>query len=798
MAALGRMTAAPKWPGTARTWTQALAPVAGACLLIACAVPQEQRSGSSRQDAAAARTYPLRETPSPGFGTTGAVGLSEADTAAQPRRPVIRYGSGEFIGRSAGGSPASPPGGGSISLNFESADLREVIKTIFEEVLEESYELDPDVRGVVTMHTTTPVSRDAVLPILESILHSNGATLIRGPGLYKIVPEAGVRPSMAAPTTGRTPARATAGYGVQIVPLRYVAAAEMKKILDSFTTDATKVEIDETRNILLLSGPRMSINNMLETIDVFDVDWFEGMSFALFPVEYADVEMLAEEVSAVFSVTDDDAAARLVKLIPVKRMNALLVVTRQPGHLTLIRDLVRQFDQGTLAGPSRRLFIYNLRYAEAEAISDTLQDIFSGDGGGRRRARAVGSVAPTASEVRIAADGEGGAVGDVPPRSSAGDDARGDGSGPVSIRADTKNNAVIVLASAADYRAVEAAIAKLDVPARQVLIEATIAEVQLTENMSYGIRWFFEWGAAGYGVDVGLGAPLPRAAGGDGLSMAIFNDTNEVRVFFDILGAETDVKFLSAPQVVVVDNETANFRVGDQIPVVTRASQSTTSPDAPVVTEVEYRDTGTLLTVRPRINAGGVVTLEISQEVSNPGPAAGGGNPPIAQRTINSTVVVQSGQTVVLGGLIRENASKSGVPGLMEVPVVGGLFRSSTDDKSRSELIITVTHCSACDDGVNKPNNSGVRLFNGSAQVDVWTVQNGQDLVVDLSSYPGLNGSLDLSFWTTVDVDSSFAVKDLKWEYFKEPAVVPIPAAAWLFGSALLGLAGIGLRSKRG
>jgi general secretion pathway protein D len=211
--------------------------------------------------------------------------------------------------------------------------------------------------------------------------------------------------------------------------------------------------------------------------------------------------------------------------------------------------------------------------------------------------------------------------------------------------------------------------------------------------MSYGIRWFFEWGVAGYGVDVGLGAPLPRAAGGDGLSMAIFNDAGEVRVFFDILGAETDVKFLSAPQVVVVDNETANFRVGDQIPVVTRASQSTTSPDAPVVTEVEYRDTGTLLSVRPRINAGGVVTLEISQEVSNPGPAAGGANPPIAQRTINSTVVVQSGQTVVLGGLIRENASrsKSGVPGLMEVPVVGGLFRSSTDDKSRTELIITVT-----------------------------------------------------------------------------------------------------------
>jgi general secretion pathway protein D len=520
--------------------------------------------------------------------------------------------------------------------------------------------------------------------------------LVRGPGLYKIVPAGTATPSLAAPATGRSPVRATAGYGVQIVPLRFVAAAEMKKILDSFAADGTKVEVDETRNVLMLSGPRMSVNNLLETIEIFDVDWFEGMSFALFPVEYADVELLAEEIAAVVDLGEGGAMSKLIRFIPVQRLSSLLVVTRQPKHLQLVGDLVRQFDQGTQAGPNRRLFVYNLKYAEAESISETLQDIFvEGDGDGERRGRGrarPGGVAPGGGDLAFpSADEAGGVAPGLAGLDGGG--TRGGSSGPISIKADSKNNALIVLASTADYRSVEAAIAKLDVPARQVLIEATIAEVALTDNMSYGIRWFFEWGAAGYGVDVGFGAPLPQSAGGDGLSMAIFNDAGEVRVFFDILGAETDVKFLSAPQVVVVDNETANFRVGDQIPVVTRASQSTTSPDAPVVTEVEYRDTGTLLSVRPRINAGGVVTLEISQEVSNPGPAAGGANPPIAQRTINSTVVVQSGQTVVLGGLIRENASrsKSGVPGLMEVPVVGGLFRSSTDDKSRSELIITVT-----------------------------------------------------------------------------------------------------------
>jgi general secretion pathway protein D len=271
--------------------------------------------------------------------------------------------------------------------------------------------------------------------------------------------------------------------------------------------------------------------------------------------------------------------------------------------------------------------------------------------------------------------------------------ARGDGEatgrGAISIKADAKNNALIVLASPADYRAVESAIAKLDVPARQVLIEASIAEVTLTNNMRYGIRWFFEWGAGGYGMNVGFG----EAQNNSGLNIAIFNGADELRLLFDILEAETTVRFLSAPQVVVVDNETANFRVGDQIPIITRASQSTISPDAPLVSEVEYKDTGTLLSVKPRINAGGAVTLTISQEVSVPGTAAAGSNPPIAQRTIDSTVVVQSGQTVMLGGLIREtkNKSESGVPGLKDVPLLGGLFKTRTDDAARSELIVTVT-----------------------------------------------------------------------------------------------------------
>ena len=263
--------------------------------------------------------------------------------------------------------------------------------------------------------------------------------------------------------------------------------------------------------------------------------------------------------------------------------------------------------------------------------------------------------------------------------------------GRIKVIADTDNNSILVLASQDDYRSIEAAIRRLDVAPRQVLIEATIAEVSLSDNLNYGVRWFLEksdW-------ELGFNAPVPTGAGGEGLAFAFFDADSSVRAFFDLLAANSNVKFLSTPQVMVLDNHTATIRVGDQIPVTTRSSQSTTNPDAPIVTEVQFRDTGTLLTVTPRINAGGQVTLEISQEVSLPGSApavGGGGNVSIAQRTINSSVTVQSGQTVVLGGLILETTSegRSGIPILMDIPLLGKLFSKTTEDVFRTELLITV------------------------------------------------------------------------------------------------------------
>ncbi len=627
----------------------------------------------------------------------------------------VKEGSGVFL-KQQGAASGKQPAKGDITLNFEGVDLREVLKVIFEEILRENYLIDEKVQGVVTIHTTYPVSTESVLPILETILQMNGAALVRNGALYKIVPLAELKEATLRPNVGRGVDLLKAGQGVQIVPLRYISAKEMKKILDTFASSNEQVHADTGRNLLILTGSYQKINNLLKTVEMFDVDWLSGMSFGLIPIKYADAKTLTDEVNNILGEGDNSPLNGIMRLIPVQRLNAIMVISQQPKYINEARKLISQFDQGSDKSPDRRLYVYHLKNGKAENIATILQSIFGNQVSSSTSSRQNGNKdplarsnvrQPTSSGISLKssnADSQSNLTKDQPALGTAspvvatsGGSDSGSSEMPATIIADPDNNAILIMASPMDYNKIKSTIARLDVSPKQVLIEATIAEVVLSDNLSYGVRWFFNGtGGSGRPYQGGLGAPLPSEIGGDGFSLGIFNTAGELKAFFDILETESSVKFLSAPQIMVIDNQTATFRVGDQIPIVTRSSQSTTDPNAPIVSEVQYRDTGTLLKVTPRINDGGMVTLEISQEVSNPGatPAiGGGGNVSISQRTIDSTVIVHDGQSIVLGGLIRENTtnSKGGIPGLMNLPVVGNLFGSTTKDVSRTELIVTLT-----------------------------------------------------------------------------------------------------------
>lgn len=622
-----------------------------------------------------------------------------ADANNEDATEKVSLGSGVFVQAAGVGRRQSYADADGVTLNFEKAALPEFLRVVFDTILHENYLIDPQVNGSVTLHTTRPITLDAVHSILEEVLQQNDATLIRDAGIYKIIPLANAQTSAASPSIGRYSNKRSAGYGVQIVPLQHVSATELEKIIKPFVPAGSSLRIDAARNLLILSGPKYRLDELLATVRTFDVDWLKGMSFAMFKLQYADAVTLVEELEQVLNGDTTSPLEGIVRLLPIERLNAVLVITHKPALIAQIRSLIEQFDWGVEGSSGRRLYIYALENGKAENIATVLQEIFGQLPADSFTARA--NQANTDTNVFRSAD----AVSRPLPRPGsvgAGDvandvvDGRGglvaDSSSEIKIIADEDNNAILVLSSQEDYRAIEAAIRKLDIAPRQVLIEATIAEVTLSNTLDYGVRWFLENGNSS---QLSVNGPVPSSASGDGLAFAFFDQSSDVKAFFDMLATESSVKFLSTPQVMVLDNQTATIRVGDQIPVTIRSSQSTNNPDAPIVTEVQFRDTGTLLTVTPHINAGGQVTLEISLEVSLPGtePAVGGGgNVSIAQRTINSSVIVQSGQTVVLGGLILETTTEgtSGVPGLMRIPVFGKLFSSTSKDVFRTELIITV------------------------------------------------------------------------------------------------------------
>jgi len=680
--------------------------------------PPQQAQAAQHVPAALDPGKPAAKKPADLSGDDRFSGSAEAGRAD---KPAVRMGTGVFLAEvpEADGDRAFPAG--DVTLNFEATSLREFIKVVFDDILEENYLIDPQVDGVVTLHTTHAISREAVLSILESVLELNGAVLVQDRGIYKIVPVAGAEGAGVSPLVGRQQATGQGpGFAVRIVPLEHVAAGEIEKILTPFIPTGTTLRIDATRNILILSGPRYRLDHLLETIKVFDVDWLKGMSFGMFPLHYADAAVLVGEIEKVIGTEGQTPFTGIVRLVPIERLNAILVIAHQPKHMKAVRRLIEQFDWGTEASPGRRLYVYHVKYGKAENISGVLQELFGQvqavgqqtdsqgipelppgvEGGGNvfRTARQISEPPPP-----VGAPGAGGdypepaaaatAASTADGATAAGTTVAGEGQGAVTIMADQDNNAILIMASPADYRMIEAAIRQLDIQPRQVLINAIISEVTLNDELDYGVGWFL----SGSNFELGFNTPLPGGAeaAGEGLALAIFNNSDETRMFFDLLASKSNVKFISAPQVMVRDNQTATIRVGDQIPVTTRSSQSTSDPDAPIVTEVQFRDTGTLLTVTPRINAGGQVTMDISQEVSLPGsePAVGGGgNVSIAQRTIDSSVTVHGGQTVVLGGLIRETRteSKSGIPLLMDIPWLGQLFSTTGENVGRTELIVTI------------------------------------------------------------------------------------------------------------
>lgn len=573
-----------------------------------------------------------------------------------------------------------------INLNFQDLDLQAFVQAVLGDALKQNYVIDPAVSGTVTIQTVRPLPEESLLGVLQEVLTLNGATMVLNDGRYRILP---LSKAAQLPLVTRVKRLQNQGYGLQIVPLQFIGATEMAQILQPSMKTQGVVYTDKRRNLLILSGSEVLITSMMDMINIFDVDWLAGKSISLFSLRYVEPDVLVKELETALDGSGGELFDGVVRLIPIERVNGILVVSNTQKYLQELTKWIKRLDVSNNK-VEKRLFVYHLKNTKAVDIAATLTNIFQASNTSETITRDA-QVLPTDTAVTI------GDAATTSPGTTNASISISEGS-DINIIADEVSNTLVILGTAREYEMVESAIKKLDVLPKQVLVEATILEVGLSGDLNFGVEWFFKNNNIG-GNKSGLGQLSLGADGiaaqAPGFSYSVIDGVGDIRLVVNALESKTNVKVLSSPSVMVLDNKSASINIGDEIPVPSRQSTSNLDPSAPTVNEIQYRNTGILLEISPRINAGGLVTLEVKQEVSDAitTETSGLDAPTIQQRTIESTVAIQSGQSVILGGLIRDKQedSKSGLPVLSRLPVVGNLFSQTSNSDRRTELLVVLT-----------------------------------------------------------------------------------------------------------
>ncbi len=631
-------------------------------------------------------------------------------------RVQLFEGTGEFFDKEAAARRADDPGeDGEVVFNFEGQPLQEVVKAILGDLLSENYVIAPGVSGTVTFSTAKPIRQEQALAVLEMLLSWNNAALAYFDGRYNVMPLANVIKGQLVPTTA--PAAGQRGYEVRVFPLDFIAPAEMQKLLQPYARDAAFVAVDNPRGLLVLAGTRQELANYQRTIDIFDVDWLAGMSVGIYAIQRVEAATVVTELESVFGEGAGTPLAGMFRFLPIERLNAIVVITPQVQYLETASEWIERLDRGGAEGAGTRLYVYKVKNVKATDLSDTLNDVFGGGGSASSSQGRRGTADPFAPGIQTgeitsindarrdrqqAAGGADRAPGNNAGGARDGGVALVDGE-EIRITAVEEQNSLLIRATPGQYDAVLGAIKRLDTEPLQVLVEVKVYEVVLTDSLSYGVQWFFEnsvgnppatgdGGQASKGI-FSTGTVSPDRAGSVGSSGFTYSiNAVDISALINLLETETSVNALAAPSMLVLNNREANINVGAQIPVNSPVFNTGAGNDL-ATTRVQFRDTGVTMNVVPRVNPGGLVFMEIRQEVSTPqGESDPNGNVAVDQTRLDTEIAVQSGDTIVLGGLIRttDRGGNSGVPGLARIPLLGGLFGNQNRSLESRELLVVI------------------------------------------------------------------------------------------------------------
>ena len=648
----------------------------------------------------------------------------------------------------AAGSQEVEGGAGGYTLNFENAPISQVVKSVLGDILGVGYVIDPRAQGSISLSSGRPIEKKDMLYVLENALSANNLVMIRNASGYRIAPanEGGVG------TVDERGESAEPGFGLTVIPLQYVSGTTLTKLLEGFATRPGAIRTDPSGKLLIVVGTGSERQSAMETVRSFDVDWLRGQSVGMYPVQNSTPEPIVGELEKIMDSGDSGFGHGLVKFQPVSRLNSILVVAAKPELLRAASRWIARLDEPSTSSASvkvykvrygdskqiaqllQQIFMTNGGPGSAESATNEIAPgsgvkamsaaerltggpssssltgasssplsgasfgggasanpngaaAASGEGGGNSRAGApqFGGVPVAALNSELNALGQGGSGGPQLPN--------------VRITADLLNNAVLIYARPDEYKLIERTLMQLDRPKLQVAIDVTIAEVTLNDQLNYGVQFFLHGGAISNTVSGTIPSIINNVASNAGSTTAgtglsgglnvIAGNPATPRVVINALSAITDVKILSNPSLVVVDNGDASLEVGDQVPIAT-GSATVLSANNAVVNTVDYKNTGVILHVQPHVNFNGSVLLDIDQLVSEP--TGSSLTPTISTREVKSTISVTSGQTVLLAGMIQDNLTKSreGVPILSQLPYVGAAFGTTGKNDVRTELIMFI------------------------------------------------------------------------------------------------------------
>ena len=695
----------------------------------------------------------LRSLPELSGPTTAATARANGPVGSPDALPAAQVSVGQVraVTLPAGSAGAA---GGDISFDFVDTDIREVVAQILGSILRVTYTIDPAVRGTATLRTATPVARSQLLPALQALLAQNGAALVQNGDIYRVVPAAAAGSQLLAGSDatsggGIVPLRYASAEDLAKVLQPYVGAGGKvvadpgRNVLlisgDPATRDAL-LSLIRAFDIDILAGQSYALfpvtSGGAKDFSTALSDAFRSSSGGALSGVVRVVPM--ERINSVLLVSSQaryiDQARRVYGLIERgrrqtvrswnvyylqnSRSNDIAFVLQQaftPNKVTAVPS--PRAVGSTAPGRGSRQSGFNngdsggggglgggglggggLGGGGGGGIGSGLGSRGGGSGSGLGSGQGLGGIGsqPGGGQPDPSQNPANPLLGGLDP---TGGSPGGAGNGPedantVRIIPNSQNNAILLYATPSERDTIESMLRKIDILPLQVRIDATVAEVSLNNTLQYGTQFFFK-----AGINGALNfSPAGAAAGAfaSGFPGFVLSGPNNGNAALNALQAVTDVKVLSSPQVLVLDNEQARLQVGNLVPFLTASSQSQITSNAPIVNSIDYRETGVILEVTPRVNSGGLVTLDIAQEVSDvvPGQSASGINSPtFSERNVSSRVVVQDGQTVGMAGLIRDSAqrSSSGIPFLKDVPLLGLLAGNQDNIRTRTELLVLIT-----------------------------------------------------------------------------------------------------------